>query len=135
MKVSSYARPPVGAPVGAGYVPGAARRTEMDITGEELRGQVEDLLANHPATSTVSWDSSRGRLRAGEEGGRLLPLRLGALDRALGRIARGDGWLMDRQPVVIYTGQDRHVHIDFINLAGFAVDPAGGILWRSVNPW
>lgn len=128
-------------PPASSYVPHAARRVAFQAPASQLldtvthaadRDQIspEAYLAAEGSASGVRPLKDPGALREGES---LLPLKMGALRAALQEIAKGDPWLLT-QPPVIYTGSDLKVHLDFVNYAGFAIAPHGGILWRAVNP-
>lgn len=123
------------------YVPNSTRRVAFQASAGSLldtvtraadRDQVSPsaFLAVDEAALGVRPMKEAGALKPGEG---LLPLQMGALRAALQDIAKGDSWLLT-QPPVIYTGRDLKVHIDFVNYAGFAIAPNGGILWRAVNP-
>lgn len=123
------------------YVGGAARRVAFQCPAGDLLDTVTraaDRDQVSPAAAlAVSEDRTEirpvkdgAKLHEGED---LLPLRMGALRGALEKIGQGDSWLLTREPIV-YLGNDRNVHIDFVNLAGFAISPQGAILWRAVNP-
>lgn len=128
-------------PSATSYVPNATPRVAFKASAGSLldtctRAADRDQVS--PAAFLAVADDATGvrplkdasRLKDGEA---LLPLQMGALRAALQDIAKGDSWLLT-QPPVIYTGRDLKVHIDFVNYAGFAIAPNGGIIWRAVNP-
>lgn len=125
----------------ASYVPHAAQRVAFSATAGSLLDTVTraaDRDQVSPAAFLAVDQGGRGVRPMKDtaslgEGERLLPLQMGALRAALQDIAKGDAWLLS-QPPVVYTGRDLKVHIDFVNYAGFAIAPNGGIIWRAVNP-
>ena len=125
----------------ASYVGGAARRVAFQIPASQLLDRVTSAAdrdqVSPDAALAVNADSTDLRpVKDGaalKEGERLLPLRMGALRGALEKIGQTDSWLLSDKPV-LYLGGDQYAHIDFVNLAGFAVAPHGAIIWRSVNP-
>jgi len=123
----------------ATYVEGCDTYVRSPITTDTLDRRLEKLARANAgsADSAVRLNVDNGTVALGEqrqEGDNVLPLRLGAMQKAFGHIREGDPWLLDRNPVFYVDGQGK-AHIDYTNLAGFVVDPIGTIVSRSVNPW
>ncbi|MBI3929551.1 MAG: hypothetical protein HY319_28680 [Armatimonadetes bacterium] len=123
------------APVAAASaIRGSARHTRIEKTLGEVKSSLEELASEASPESTVAYNTGTGSFAAGRKGN-VLPLRLGALNRALDEISRRQSWLLERDPVTIYSDLSGFAHIDVVNFGGFKVGEDGRILAQSINPW
>ncbi|MBM3464678.1 MAG: hypothetical protein FJX76_21485 [Armatimonadetes bacterium] len=127
----------------ATYVENCDRRVECPVSTEILQSRLERLARTNrsAAGSAVALDAS-GRVslisdaEAADhpESQKVLPLRLGALQTFFHQVERDESWLLSRDPI-FYMDREGKAHLDYVNLAGFVVDPMGTVLSRAVNPW
>ena len=140
MSLISLVRPRPLAP-GGRPVSGAATRTAMEVSGysfQDSLAQVELTTSNQ--NSKVAADPSTGAIqlvRDGQstpEGYQVMPLRFGALQKAMAKIEDREEWLMSAPPIV-KTERNGNARIDFINRGGFVFNQKGDYVSHSVNAW
>ncbi|MBI2265657.1 MAG: hypothetical protein HYU64_10860 [Armatimonadetes bacterium] len=127
-----------------GYVETGDRHVSSPVETNEVTRQLDDLarIGRSSGLSALEIDETTGKVALLDESKvenlpetrHVLPLRLDPLRSAFDSIEKSDPWLMERKPV-FYFDLAGQVHIDYVSLAGFVVDPMGSVLSRSVNPW
>lgn len=125
------------------YVTPTSRRIESPVSLITLEKGLDEMARSHRGAgqSPVRLDTRTGqvdlaaevRTRPLPQGQEVLPLRLGALQKSLHRISEGDPFLLGSNPI-FYVDRQGLAHVDFVNLAGFIIDPLGTVMSRAVNP-
>lgn len=100
---------------------------------DQLQEQADGLVRGGAQDSCNLSVNERGLNVDGD--GPVLPLKLGALQKALGEIEDRQGWLTDRPGVSIYQDVHKRPHIDVINFGGFILAGDGRIESSSINAW
>ena len=126
------------------YVTPTSRRIESPVSLVTLEKELDEMARSHRGSgqSPIRLDTRTGqvdlaaevRTRSLPQGQEVLPLRLGALQKSLHRISEGDSFLLFSNPIFTIDRQGL-AHVDFVNLAGFTIDPFGTVMSRSVNPF
>lgn len=122
-------------------VPGAETRTPFEVSGYSFQDSLSQVELNRSnAGSKVAADPASGSIellkenQSPSEGYQVMPLRFGALQKAMAKIEEREEWLMSAPPIV-KTERNGNARIDFINRGGFVFNQKGEYVSHSVNAW